>query len=183
MRLYLKSCLFLFLFLLFLPSLTNSGPFNFKLIPPVSEWFLPQTPTYSTHIIFLKLTHHDLSLLQTLTPFPSHNLYRKRKKGANLSVTIKSFLSTLFPSSFLILSPIIKKIPPSYVYAVLHPTRNIPFMPWYLIFTETLGKRPKQQLHPSFTENRSRTDSAVRTYIWASVLETLVFSVLSDRPL
>lgn len=29
------------------------------------------------------------------------------------------------------------------------------YMPWYFIFTETLGKRPKQQLHPSFTENRS----------------------------
>lgn len=110
MRLYLKSCC-LFFFFLFLPSLTNSGPFNFKLIPPVSEWFLPQAPTYSTHtttLIFLKLTPHDLSLLQTLTPFPSHNLYKKRKRLTLVSQSNHS-LSTLFPSSFLILSPIIKK--------------------------------------------------------------------------
>lgn len=32
--------------------------------------------------------------------------------------------------------------------------RKHPYMPRYFISTATLGKRPKQQLHASFTENR-----------------------------
>ena len=77
----------------------------------VSEWFLPQAPTYSTYtttLIFLKRTHHTLSLLQTLTSFPSHNLYGKRKR-LMLVLQSKPSLSTLLQSSFLILSSIIKK--------------------------------------------------------------------------